>query len=107
MLIVAVEPARSPVLQGGKARVHAIQGIGASFIPGVLNRAVIDEIIAVEDDDAIAMTGRLARQEGLLVGVSSGANVHASLQLAERLGPGKVVVTILPDTGERYLTVPF
>ncbi|MDO8672974.1 MAG: cysteine synthase A [Dehalococcoidia bacterium] len=107
VLIVAVEPARSPVLQGGKSRPHGIQGIGASFIPGVLNRAVIDEIIGVEDEEAIAMTARLTREEGLLVGISSGANVHASLLLARRLGPGKTVVTILPDTGERYLTVPF
>jgi cysteine synthase A len=105
ILVVAVEPARSPVLGGGKAGLHAIQGIGASFVPGVLNREVIDEIIAVRDDDALAMTRRLTRDEGLLVGISAGANVHASVAVARRLGAGKRVVTILPDTGERYLSV--
>ena len=105
ILVVAVEPARSPVLGGGKAGLHAIQGIGASFVPGVLNREVIDEIIAVRDDDALEMTRRLTRDEGLLVGISAGANVHASVAVARRLGAGKRVVTILPDTGERYLSV--
>ena len=107
MLIVAVEPARSPVLGGGKAGLHAIQGIGASFVPGVLNRDVYDELIAVKDEDAIETTRRLAREEGLLVGISAGANVWASLQVARRLGEGKRVVTVLPDTGERYLSVNF
>ena len=105
ILIVAVEPARSPVLQGGRAGVHAIQGIGASFIPGILNREVYDEIVAVGDDDAIEMSRRLAREEGLLVGISAGANVCASLKVAKRLGAGKRLVTVLPDTGERYLTM--
>ena len=105
ILVVAVEPARSPVLAGGKAALHAIQGIGASFVPGVLNREVIDDIIAVRDEDALAMTRRLTSEEGLLVGVSAGANVHASVAVARRLGAGKRVVTILPDTGERYLSV--
>lgn len=105
VLIVAVEPARSPVLQGGRARPHGIQGIGASFVPGVLNRAILDEIIAVRDEDAFAMAARITREEGLLVGISSGANVFAALQVAERLKAGKVVVTILPDTGERYLSL--
>jgi len=105
ILIVAVEPARSPVLQGGRAGVHAIQGIGASFIPGILNREVYDEIIAVGDDDAIEMSRRLAREEGLLVGISAGANVFAALKVAKRLGPGRRLVTVLPDTGERYLTM--
>jgi cysteine synthase A len=76
-------------------------------VPGVLNRDVIDELIHVRDEDAIATAARLTREEGLLVGISSGANVFAALQVAERLGTGKVVVTILPDTGERYLTMPF
>jgi len=105
--VVAVEPAKSPVLQGGRARPHGIQGIGASFVPGVLNMDVLDEIISVEDEDAYRMATRLTREEGLLVGISAGGNVVASTIVAERLGAGKVVVTIHPDTGERYLTVPF
>ena len=105
VLVVAVEPTKSPVLAGGKAGIHGIQGIGASFVPGVLNRDVYDELIAVKDDDAFAMTARLTREEGLLVGISSGANVWASLQVAKQLGAGKRVVTMLCDTGERYLSV--
>jgi cysteine synthase A len=105
ILVVAVEPARSPVLQGGKFRPHAIQGIGASFVPGVLNTKVYDEIIGVRDEEALAITRRLSREEGLLVGISSGANVFAALRVAERLGRGKTVVTMLCDTGERYLSV--
>ncbi|MSQ15200.1 MAG: pyridoxal-phosphate dependent enzyme, partial [Dehalococcoidia bacterium] len=104
VLIVAVEPSRSPVLSGGKPGLHGIQGIGASFVPGVLNVSIIDEIIEVEDEDAIEMSARLAKEEGLLVGISAGANVFASVQIAKRLGAGKVVVTVLPDTGERYLS---
>lgn len=103
--VIAVEPARSPVLQGGRARPHGIQGIGASFVPGVLNVQVVDEIIGVEDEDAYRMVSRLGKEEGLLVGISAGANVAASVVVAERLGAKKVVVTILPDTGERYLSV--
>lgn len=102
--IIAVEPSRSPVLSGGRPGLHGIQGIGASFVPGVLNVSIIDEIIEVEDEDAIEMSLRLAREEGLLVGISSGANVFASIRVAERLGIDKVVVTVLPDTGERYLS---
>lgn len=105
VLLVAVEPERSPVLAGGRPRPHAIQGIGASFVPGVLDRTLLDEIIAVSDDDAIAMMERLAREEGLLVGISAGANVFAAGTVARRLGAGKTVVTILPDTGERYLSL--
>jgi len=105
VLVVAVEPARSQVLAGGKAGIHGIQGIGASFVPGVLNRGIYDELIAVKDEDAYAMTQRLTREEGLLVGISSGANVHASQQVAKRLGAEKRVVTMLCDTGERYLSV--
>ena len=105
VLLVAVEPERSPVLAGGRPRPHAIQGIGASFVPGVLDRTLLDEIIAVSDDAAIAMMERLAQEEGLLVGISAGANVYAACAVARRLGAGKTVVTILPDTGERYLSL--
>ena len=103
--VVAVEPARSPVLAGGKARPHGIQGIGASFVPGVLNRAVIDEIVHVRDEDATGMSKRLAREEGLLVGISAGANVFAAVALAASLPPERLVPTVLPDTGERYLSL--
>jgi cysteine synthase A len=103
--VIAVEPARSPVLQGGRAGITAIQGIGAGFAPGILNLSVIDEILSVSDEDAIAMSRRLSRDEGLLVGISAGANVVASIKVAKRLGEGKRVVTVLPDTGERYLTL--
>jgi cysteine synthase A len=105
VLVVAVEPARSPVLAGGKPGLTGIQGIGASFVPSVLNTEVYDELIAVSDEDAYAMTARLTKEEGLLVGISAGANVFASLQVAQKLGRGKRVVTVLPDTGERYLSV--
>lgn len=104
--IVAVEPARAPVLQGGRAGMHGIQGIGASFVPGVLNRDIYDEVMGVSDEDAYEMTKRLSREEGLLVGISSGANVHAAVRVAQELGSGRRVVTMLSDTGERYLSVP-
>jgi cysteine synthase A len=102
--IIAVEPAGSPVLSGGTPGKHKIQGIGAGFVPDVLNTNVIDEIIRVEDDDAWATTRRLAREEGILVGMSSGAAAWAAVRVAERLGESKVVVAFLPDTGERYLS---
>jgi cysteine synthase A len=105
LTVVAVEPARSPVLSGGRARPHAIQGIGASFVPGVLNRQLLDRIVQVRDEEALACSRRLAREEGLLVGVSAGAAVHAACQIAARLDPGQRVLTILPDTGERYLSL--
>ena len=105
--VVGVEPARSPVLSGGRARPHGIQGIGASFVPGVLDRAVLDEVVTVRDEDATAMARRLARDVGLLVGISSGANVWAACQIAESLPADQVVVTVLCDTGERYLSVTF
>lgn len=105
VLLVAVEPARSPVLSGGRAGMHGIQGIGASFVPGVLDRGVYNEILRVEDKDAIAWSKRLAREEGILAGISAGANVFAARKVAERIGAGKTVVTIICDTGERYLSV--
>ncbi len=103
LIITAVEPERSPVLQGGRAGVHAIQGIGASFVPGILNREIYNDIIAISDQDAIDMSRRLCAEEGLLVGISAGANVVAAIQVAKQLGEGKRVVTVLCDTGERYL----
>jgi cysteine synthase A len=104
-LIVAVEPAKSPVLQGGRPRPHGIQGIGASFVPSVLDRTVYDRVVSVTDEQAKAMAARLPREEGLLVGISAGANVFVALDVARELGPGKTVVTVLCDTGERYLSV--
>lgn len=103
--VIAVEPAASPLLSGGTPGPHRIQGIGANFIPKVLNRAILDEVIPVADKDAYAMMARLAREEGLLVGSSAGAAVHAAIQVALRLGAGRRVVTVLPDTGERYLSM--
>jgi cysteine synthase A len=105
--VVGVEPARSPVLSGGHFRPHGIQGIGASFVPGILNRAILDEVIQVRDEDATATARQLAREEGLLVGISSGANVWAACQVAARLRSDAIVVTVLCDTGERYLSVAF
>jgi cysteine synthase A len=102
--IVAVEPAGSPVLSGGQPGPHKIQGIGAGFVPDVLNMEVVDEVIAVTHEEALETARRLAREEGLLVGISSGAAAFAALRVAERLGDGKTVVVILPDTGERYLS---
>jgi len=102
--IVAVEPAASPVLSHGEPGFHGIQGIGAGFIPDILDQNVYDEIITVTDAEAAECTRRLARDEGILVGISSGANCHAALRVAHRLGPGKTVVTVFADTGERYLT---
>ncbi len=103
--IVAVEPASSPVLSGGKSGPHKIQGIGAGFVPATFNRAVVDQIYQVENDDAIRTGRELAQQEGLLVGISSGAAVFAALQLALKPeNKGKKIVALLPDTGERYLS---
>lgn len=103
--IVAVEPASSPVLNGGKSGPHKIQGIGAGFIPQTYNAAVVDEVLDIENDDAIRTSRQLAQQEGLLVGISSGAAAFGAITLAKRPeNKGKRIVTILPDTGERYLT---
>ncbi len=103
--IIAVEPTGSPVLSGGEPGPHKIQGIGAGFVPKVLNQSILDRVITVSDDDAYRTTKQLARTEGLLTGISSGANVFAAQQVAKELGPGKTVVTVLCDSGERYLTV--
>ncbi len=105
--VVAVEPADSPVLSEGKAGPHKIQGIGAGFVPDVLDTGVYDEIIAVKNEDAFQTGRALSRAEGLLVGISSGAAVYAAVQLAKRPeNAGKTIVAILPDTGERYLSTP-
>ncbi len=102
---VAVEPEESPVLSGGEAGSHKIQGIGAGFVPEILNREIIDEVVQVDSDEAKEMTRRLARQEGILAGISSGAAVRAAVQVANRpKSEGKRIVVILPDTGERYLS---
>ena len=103
--VVAVEPATSPVLSGGKAGPHKIQGIGAGFVPDTLNTDIYDEILPVQNEDAFATGRALARSEGVLVGISSGAAVFAAAQLAKRPeNAGKVIVALLPDTGERYLS---
>jgi len=103
--VVAVEPARSPVLSGGQAGPHRIQGIGAGFVPQVLRREVIDEILQVTDEDALQTARRLAREEGILAGISSGAAFYGALEVARRPdSQGKLIVVVLPDTGERYLS---
>jgi cysteine synthase A len=103
--VVAVEPAGAAVLSGRPAGNHLIPGIGVGFIPEVLNRAILDEVIAVTDDEAFTCTRRLARQEGIMAGVSSGAAVHAALKVAARMDAArKMIVVLLADTGERYVT---
>lgn len=105
--IVAVEPSASPLLSGGQAGPHKIQGIGANFIPKNFDRSVVDEVLPIEAEDAFAATRELAKHEGLLVGISSGAAVYAATLLAKRPGnAGKKIVALLPDTGERYLSTP-
>ncbi len=102
--IFAVEPEASPVLSGGEPGYHGIQGIGAGFVPEILDTSIYDEVLRVSDAEAAEYTRRLAREEGLLLGISSGANVCAAARVARALGPGKTVVTILCDTGQRYLS---
>ncbi|MPN40507.1 Cysteine synthase [bioreactor metagenome] len=105
--IVAVEPAASPVLSGGQAGPHAIQGIGAGFVPEVLKTGILDEVYKVENEAAFAAAKALSRTEGLLVGISSGAALHAAAEIAKRPeNKGKTIVVLLPDTGERYLSTP-
>ncbi|MBS5932247.1 MAG: cysteine synthase A [Clostridiales bacterium] len=105
--IVAVEPAASPVLSGGKPGPHKIQGIGAGFVPEVMNLDIVDEIIKVENEDAFTASRAVAKEEGLLVGISAGAAIHAATELAKRPeNKGKNIVVLLPDTGERYLSTP-
>jgi cysteine synthase len=103
--VIAVEPATSPVLSGGDPGPHKIQGIGAGFVPKVLNRKILDRVVTVTDDEAYQTAKQLSKKEGLLVGISAGANVFAAQKIADELGPGKNVVTILCDTGERYISI--
>lgn len=105
--IVALEPASSPVLSEGRAGAHKIQGIGAGFVPEVLNTEVFDEIFKAEDEDAFAAAKLLARKEGILAGISSGAALHGAVELAKRPeNKGKTIVALLPDTGDRYYSTP-
>ncbi|MCH2658162.1 MAG: cysteine synthase A [Dehalococcoidia bacterium] len=105
--IIAVEPSRAPVLQGGRGGLHGIQGIGASFIPGVLDLDLVDQVIGISDELAYETVNNLAAVEGLLVGISAGANVAAAIQIAQDLSESDKVVTMLCDTGERYLSLDF
>ncbi len=104
--IYAVEPADSPVLSGGKPGPHKIQGIGAGFVPDILNTSIYDEVVTVKTEEAFAAARLAARQEGILGGISSGAAIHVALQVAKKLGKGKKVLAIIPSNGERYLSTP-
>ncbi|MBU3214980.1 cysteine synthase A [Clostridium estertheticum] len=103
--VVAVEPAKSPVLSGGEPGPHKIQGIGAGFTPDIYDSSVIDEIMQITDEEAFDIAKRLAKEEGILVGISTGANVAAAIKLAKKLGKGKKVVTVAPDGGEKYISM--
>lgn len=104
ILVVAVQPTKSPVLSGGEPNGHKIQGIGANFIPSIYDKAIVDEILSIDEEIAYSYARKLATEEGILSGISSGANLAAAIILAKRLGKGKTVVTVLPDNGERYLS---
>ncbi|EKU46169.1 cysteine synthase A [Staphylococcus massiliensis] len=104
--IVAIEPEDSPVLSGGEPGPHKLQGLGAGFIPGTLNTEIYSEVIKVGNETAMEMSRRVAKEEGILGGISSGAAIHAAIQKAKELGKGKTVVTVLPSNGERYLSTP-
>lgn len=104
--IYAVEPAASPILSGGKPGPHKIQGIGANFVPDILNRDIYDGVITIENEDAFEYARRAAKEEGILCGISSGAAIYAALQVAKELGEGKRVVAVIPSNGERYLSTP-
>ncbi len=101
---IAVEPEESPVLSGGEPGPHKIQGIGAGFVPGIYNKDVVDEVRQVSSDDSFKMARRIAKEEGIFCGISSGANMHVALQIAREAGPDKNVLVVLPDTGERYIS---
>jgi cysteine synthase A len=104
--IYAVEPADSPILSGGQPGPHKIQGIGANFVPDTLNTEVYDEVVAVQNDQAFEYARKVAKTEGVLVGISSGAAIYAALKAAKQLGKGKKVLAIIPSNGERYLSTP-
>lgn len=103
--VVALEPAKSPVISGGQPGAHKIQGIGAGFIPDIYKKEVIDQVITMSDEDAFEYARRMGKEEGILVGISSGANIAGAIKLAKELGKGKVVVTVAPDGGEKYLSM--
>lgn len=104
ILLIAVQPAKSPVLTGGQPSGHKIQGIGANFIPDIFDNDIVDEILSIDEETAYSYARKLAAEEGILCGISSGANLAAANIIAKRLGEGKIVLTVLPDTGERYLS---
>lgn len=103
--IVAIEPSNSPVISGGNPGKHKIQGIGAGFIPDNLDMNLVDEIMQINDEEAIEMTKKLAKDEGLFVGISSGANIAAAIKLSDRMGKGRRIVTVAPDSGDKYMSL--
>jgi len=103
--IVAVEPEKSPVLSGGEPGPHKIQGIGAGFIPDIYDSSVVDEIIKISDEEAFEMAKLMAKEEGILVGISTGANIAAAIKIAKKIGKGRKVVTVSPDGGEKYISM--